>query len=161
MGFPDGQLCWLWDGEFSRVDVETNLVERVPANGTQVSAEGFTVGWDGTDVVIWNLNEGESGRVPFVEATFTLQSLQISPDGSRFVYLLGNTCVPNTGTRSIVVMGSLADQTQTVLLDSENLTYTYVQWENDALLLLTTTDGHEQHYDLNTNELISLTPPAP
>ena len=34
-------------------------------------------------------------------------------------------------------------------------------WENAGLLLMLDTDGYQWHYDLDKNELIQLTPPAP
>lgn len=159
-GAPDGAPCSLWDYDFSRVDVTTGAVEQVPGNGIQVNADEITLGWDEQEIVIWDLNAGEIGRVPFANANFQLHSLQMSPAGDQFFYILGNDCW-GIQTESLVVLVSLADLTQTILVEAATPGYNSAQWESDTSIYLVSTDGYAWYYDLATNELIQATPSAP
>lgn len=149
---PDGMLCGLLNTGFSRVNVDTGVREYVPGYGTVFNDDGILVGWQNQEIVLTDLDGPEITRTPFPVLGYTLQSMQMSPAGDRFVYTLSETCDPAQGN-TIIVLYHLADNSQTILAESAAPGYLYAEWESPTQITILDTDGTQWHYNLETGVL--------
>jgi hypothetical protein len=157
---PDGMACGLWHPGFSRVNVETGQLERLSGNGTMVNADELLYTWQDDELIILDLNGDELLRTPMIMENYFLQSLQMSPSGDRVVYVQSEHCNPTEG-RSVVVLFTLENQSQTILVESDAPGHAVAIWETDDMLLLWNNEGNEWNYNLQTNELIPIVLPTP
>jgi hypothetical protein len=114
---PDGMVCGLLNTGFSRINVETGAREYVPGNGMAFNENGILIGWTDQKIVLTDLNGGEIARTPFAVKGYTLQAVQMSLAGDRFVYTLSETCDPAQGN-TVIILYNLADHSQTILVES-------------------------------------------
>ena len=110
--------------------------------------------WAESGVVVWDVNESEAIlRVPASLADGERGPIAWSPDSQALVYLQVASFCPLAG-KSTMAQASLADGSQTLLVESEAPTFGGVAWETPGQLRLTDEKGSEWRYDFARNELV-------
>ena len=151
-GSPDGMVCGLLNTGFSRFDVETGALEPVPGSGHSYNDTGILAGWDGTDMVVIDINGGETGRYPFPMENATLQSYQLSPSGEHLAYILSAGCAWEPGN-TMAVLVKLTDGSQTVIAESSEPGFLTVAWDESNTIVLVDSDGGSWTYNVSTGSL--------
>jgi hypothetical protein len=152
-GGPDG--CGAaWQKPYLRLEISTLAVEEL--GGGVLSPDGAKLAtWQGTELVIWDVNEGnELGRIsPNVVNTETgTGALAWSPDSQALVYVQPESYCPLSG-RSVVVRVDLPALEQTVLLESESPTFGSARWDTAGELILSDESGAKWVYAFETGDL--------
>ena len=147
-GGPDG-ACSPWSPPVLRLDPLTLVTEKLES-ALASSQRDRIVGTQGQDIVIWDIEAGELGRLtprtPWTNARFAW-----SPDGGAFAYLQSEHVCPPFG-RSSVTLVSVAELAQTARLDSEH-GFGSLRWEQPGAVVLTDAEGREWRLDATTGEL--------
>jgi hypothetical protein len=149
-GVPDG-LCGYWTAPIQRVDIVTQRVE--PVGGGQLSPDKTRLAiWQGVEIVIWRLDDGEMARIPArLRAAFP-GAIAWSPDGQSLAYLQTELdCLPYG--KSSVTRLHLADQAQDLLFESEAHGFGGLTWDAPYRITLVDDQGNRWRYNLESREL--------
>lgn len=112
--------------------------------------------WLNQEIVVWDLNEGEIGRVAKFDPQGLAGPIAWSPDSQSLVYVQFASYCPLSGM-SYVVRLDLPNLENNVLVQSETPTFAGVQWLTADTLELSA-DAGTWHYQLLTQELTKQTP---
>ncbi len=150
-GVPDG--CGYWTPPFLRLDVQSLEIEFLGGGG--LSPDGTKLAtWQGQQLLLWDLNEGEIGRVEAAFSGFEVGPLAWSPDSQAVVYLQIETFCPLSGASHLVLL-ELADLKQTSLLDTQEHTFATLVWDTPSELRLMDEQGRGWRYNFETKEISS------
>lgn len=148
--WPDGG-CGYWERPLIRLDLADQSIQRL--DGGPLSPDGTKLAmWEGTNIVIWDLDDGEIARAPAqLEAGFR-GPIAWSPDGESLVYLqTEEDC--NPFARSYMIRLELPELNADLLLESESLAFTRVTWDDPDRIELTSWDGNTWRYEFESGEL--------
>lgn len=146
-GVPDG--CGFWQPPIRRLDATTGAVQDM--GGGWVSPDGTQIAtWLDRALVLWDVDQGELGRLPAADPAHPLVAASWSPDGRAYAYLQApSPCGPGAAGKSTVVRVEAADLTQSVLLEAESPTFAGLAWEAAGEIRLVDSDGREYILDEN------------
>jgi hypothetical protein len=147
-GVPDG--CGFWTRPYKRADVSTGETEWL-GEGPLSPDETMLATWQEGEIVIWDLNEGEAGRVSTGTPNSQQGPIVWSPNGLSLAFLQSTSFCPSG--RSSVFRVDLADLEARLLLESEEPGFVGLTWEEAEQLRLFTAEGQEWRYDFATGEL--------
>lgn len=155
-GGPEGN-CTDWEPSFLRLD--TTSLDKMDLGAGPISPDRRKIAtWQGQELVVWDINQGELGRVPAIVPDATTGSIAWSPDSQALVYLQYTSLCPSAGEKSYVVHVNLTNFEQVLLLKSDKPTFASVKWETSRELKLL--GGYrygetrkEWSYNLDTREL--------
>ncbi|HET7091003.1 MAG TPA: hypothetical protein VFL17_20415 [Anaerolineae bacterium] len=149
-GVPDG-ICSYWEPSSVSFDVVTGKTEylgygpRSP-DGTKMAA------WRDRELVIWDINAGEVGRVSVRAMGFVDGPIAWSPDSQALAYVRTTDYCPPRG-KSYIGRVDLPGLRHTLLLESETPSFEGIQWDVLGQLRLFDEEGREWHYDFATEQL--------
>jgi hypothetical protein len=148
-GVPDG--CGYWERPNIRVDTIHREVERL--GGGPVSPDrSKLVTWVGQELVAWDVDGGETARVPAAAPDSGAGPIAWSPDSESLVYVQSASYCPLSG-KSYVVRVDWSELRQTLLLESETPTFGGVSWDVPGELSLFDGQGKEWRYSFVTQKL--------
>ncbi|MDQ2690866.1 MAG: hypothetical protein M3Y68_02420 [Chloroflexota bacterium] len=154
-GVPDG-CGGYWQRPILRYEISTSGTEEL--GGGPLSPDGTKLAtWQGKDLVIWDVNEGEElGRVSYDIANLELESgpgaIVWSPDNQALVYMLVESYCPLSG-QSAIVHVDLSTLEQSVVLESETPTFGDAVWTEAEEITLFDESGNQWVYTFETREL--------
>jgi hypothetical protein len=154
-GVPDG--CGYWSRPISRVDTTDWSIEEL--GGVAQSQDGTRLaGWSDEDLVIWDIDGEEIGRVEIARRNLSRGPIVWSPEGNSIAYLLAeHFCVPGSENESTVGVVDVSDFSAEVLLTSNSPAYQDIAWYGSEQLVLADGLGGRWFLDLATGS-ISETP---
>lgn len=138
-----------------RLDVFSQ--ESFPLGGGHLSPDGTKLAmWDGDDIVIWDLDRGEIGRVRSLAPDFFAGEIAWAPDSQSLVYLQTELdCAPGYGISYLILM-DLGKMSQTLLVKYPPPGFGGVAWNSPGQITLWDGDGNYWTYDLSTKEKLFL-----
>ena len=155
-GTPDG--CGYWAGSLLRFDIQDQQTE--PLGGGPQSPDGKKLAtWQGAEVVVWDVDQGELTRKPAVMPNLSPGPIVWSPDSQALVYLQIATPCPPAG-KSYGVRLDVATLKQTLLFTSERPTFAKISWKLADHLTLTAENEQHWRYTFSTQNLEQLPPNA-
>lgn len=145
-GVPDG--CGYWTRPLSRVDLLEGSVAVL--GGGPASPDGRLLAvWDERDLVVYDIDGGEIGRVEATDPAAALGPIAWSPDGRALTYLqAGAFCVPGASGMTTVAGVDFPSMSSRVWLRSADPAFQLVAWEEPETLLLEDDTGEQWRYDL-------------
>jgi len=151
-GVPDG--CGYWERPILRL--EPISLNTAYLGAGPLSPDGARLAtWQERELVVWDIDGGEVGRIPAIALDAEIGPIAWSPDGRALAYLQVASYCPVSG-KSYLVRANLPKLEQALLLESEAPTFGSVQWEVPDQLRLFDGNGEEWRYDLRTQELSPL-----
>jgi hypothetical protein len=145
-GGPDGG-CAYWEPPLFRLD--TTLMSKETLGMGSLSPDGKKLAtWQGQELVISDIDTGESGRIPAIATDANIGPIAWSPDSQAFVYLQNTSICPSSSDKSYVTRVDLPEFKQTLLLESQTPIYVGVKWDTPGGLRLFDTNGNESFYCL-------------
>jgi len=149
-GVPDG--CGYWERSILRLDVTQWGLEKLGRG--PLSPDGLKLAtWQGMELVVWDIDGGEIGRV-LASAPQSLDGpIAWSPDSKSLVYLQYASDCPFVSGKSNVVRLDLPELSAEILVESEAPSFGGVEWEFPDALRLFDENGVEWGYDFKTEEL--------
>jgi hypothetical protein len=148
-GVPDG--CGYWERPTIRLDV-TSLNKEYLGAGPRSPEGGKIATWQGQELVVWDINEGEIARAPAVVSDAETGPIAWSPDSRALIYVQFASYCPLSG-KSHVVRLDLPELKQTLLLESEKPTFGSVSWNVPDELELFDENGKQWRYGFATQQL--------
>lgn len=147
-GTPDG--CGYWTRPISRFDTASSTTQDL--GGGPQSGDGSRLAtWQNGELVVWEIDGEEVGRVAAAVPEHALGPIVWSPDNQSLVYLQADQfCVPNQST---LVLVNPADMSSQVLLTSESPAYQDVAWYGPDQLVLADGQGGRKFLVVATGEL--------
>jgi hypothetical protein len=156
-GIPDG--CGPWVRPITRLDT-ANAATVTLGSGWPSPDGAYLATWLKQELVLWDRNGEELGRLPAVAGQTTLAALSWSPDSRALVYLQApSPCVPEAATTSSVVQVTAPDAHQTLLLATQSSHFRDIAWDAPSTVRLIDTDGGHWLLDVTTLKLTTATPP--
>ncbi|MFZ5882621.1 MAG: TolB family protein [Chloroflexota bacterium] len=149
-GYPEGCGTYLVPFIY-RLDVSSQA--SVPVGGGHLSPDGTKLAmWDGDDIVIWDLDRGEIGRVRSLVPDFFAGEIAWSPDSQSLVYLQAEfDCAPHYG-ETYVVRLDFDKNSQTLLIKYPPPGLGGVDWFTPGQITLRDGDGNYWTYDFSTRD---------
>jgi hypothetical protein len=149
-GVPDG--CGFWQQPIRSVEVATLMVTEL-GGGTRSPDNRWLATWQGDDLVIWEINEGEFARGPALVEEAVRGPVVWSPDSQSLLYLQQASECPLTGPTYLVHANPFSGE-QHAQLVSEQPLFNRVTW--DALEQITLYDelGNPWRYDVRLEQLL-------
>ncbi|HXQ33982.1 MAG TPA: hypothetical protein VN843_08225, partial [Anaerolineales bacterium] len=137
-GTPDGGCGNYLSLPIYRLDSITQ--EIIAIDGSQISPDQTKLAmwqWQENEIVIWDLDRGEIGRIQGLAHTMFNGAIAWSPDGQSLVYLQTTyECAPDYGTTYVTRL-DLAEMSQTILLEFESPGFGAISWETpDGIILM-------------------------
>lgn len=148
-GVPDG--CGYWTPPYLRIDV-TSMRSEMLGGGMLSPDRARLATWQGQELVLWDIDGGEIGRVSVLFPDLESGPLAWSPDGQALVYLQVETFCPLAGVSNLVLL-ELPDLKQSLLLASPQQSFGAVFWEVPSELRLLDEQGKEWRYNFNTKKI--------
>jgi hypothetical protein len=149
-GVPDG-LCSYWQPPLRRLSVTSAEFEEL-GMGPRSPDGGRLATWQGSDLVVWSLDEGEIFRAPLEPSDAVPGEIAWSPNGESLVFLQTDQYCSLAGN-SMVVRISFPEPEPEILLQSTEPFFLGVTWNEPGALLLTDAQGNAWRYDLVTEDL--------
>ena len=150
-GVPDG-LCGYWEPPLLRLDVP-NVNSEYLGIGPLSPDNTKLAAWQDTNLVVWNLDEGEIARSPALPADAVRGPIVWSPDGEALVYLQTEDYCSPSG-KSYVVWLNLPELNPELLIESTTPTFIGATWDDPDRINLSDEDGKVWMYDFGTKELL-------
>ncbi len=148
-GVPDG--CGYWEPPIISFDVTTQKKEYL-GNGPR-SPDGTKIAaWQNQELVIWDVNMGEIGRVAMRESGQAAGPMAWSSNSRALAYVRTTDPCPPRG-KSYVGRIDLTELKQTILLASEAPSFEGVEWDGPNRLRLFDEEGKKWQYDFATHRL--------
>ncbi len=151
---PDG-LCGYWERSLvqfrilNRVKREISLGPLSP-DKTRIAFSGGS--W-GTDLTLWDINEGRLGRVPVKVSGGLIQDIAWAPDGKALAYLqVEEVCGP-PGQSSIVRL-DVENLQQEILITADSPGFRDLSWKQPDIISLVDENGANWTLTLSTLELV-------
>ncbi|MFO7661587.1 MAG: hypothetical protein R6X18_03230 [Chloroflexota bacterium] len=150
-GLPDG--CGFWTRPVSRVDTTDWSIEEL--GGVALSQGGDKLaGWDGPELVMWDVDGKETGRIEVAREDAAKGPIVWSPGDEYVAYLLAKQfCVPDTDNESTVVIVDVSDMSEEVLLTSDSPAHQDIAWYGPEQLILADGLGGRWFLDVATGEV--------
>lgn len=147
-GVPDG--CGYWERPVTRLDL--TALHKETLGGAYRSPDGRKIAaWQERELVIWEVNGSEAARFPAM-AQVNIGPVAWSPDSQALVYLQLDSFCPVSG-KSYLVHVDLLSLQQTLLLESEEPTFSSVVWSAPDVLNLFDENGRQWIYTLSARQL--------
>jgi len=143
-GVPDG--CGYWERPIIRLDMTSMTKENLGAGPLSPDKTKIAT-WQGQELVIWDINDGEVGRIPAIALGAETGPIAWSPDGRALAYVQFASYCPLSG-KSYVVRVDLPELEQTLLLESQMPTFGSIKWDSSSQLMLSDENDKEWRYDL-------------
>lgn len=149
-GVPDG--CGFWLKPISVVDTLSRQSEEL--GGGVLSPDGRSLAlWQAPDLVVWQLDEGETARSPRVVQELPPGPIAWAPDGSSLAYLqFSGVCQPEPP--SYLVLVSLGSSDSRTLLTSSDPVLGGLEWRDAGIITLWDEAGQRWEYDLAQSRLL-------
>jgi hypothetical protein len=151
-GVPDGG-CWHWERSIYQLDVVTQ--KTVLLGGGPLSRDKTRLAiWQAEDLVIWDLDKGELGRVAAAIPGVMIGPISWSPDSQSLAYLQAESpsgCLPSD--KSYLIRFDISNLEQNILLESETPIFINLIWDIPNRIKLTDEQGKKWQYNLVTKEL--------
>lgn len=153
-GYPGGCGNYIMPAIY-RLDTVTQT--SIMVGGAHISPDETRLAmWDGDDIVIWDLDRGEIGRVRSLVPGFLAGEIAWAPDSQSLVYLQTEfDCAPDYGVSYLILM-DLGKMSQTLLVKYPPPGFGGVDWHSAAQVTLWDGDGNYWTYDLSTKEKLFL-----
>jgi hypothetical protein len=149
-GVPDG-LCGYWARPIHVADVETRATRFVGSG--HASPDGTMLAfWEDNAIVVWSLDKGEVARLAAVVSAPFPNEIAWSPDSRALVYLQTTGNCISSGT-SYVTHLEVTGLQQTLILQSEIPSFTWLAWEVPDSLNLIDNQGKRWELNLTSREL--------
>ena len=148
-GVPDG--CGYWERPIIRLNV-TSLSKEYLGAGPRSPDGGKIAAWQGRELVVWDINNGEMARVQAIAPDAETGAIAWSPDSRALAYVQFASYCPLSG-KSYVLRVDLPELEETLLLESETPTFGSAKWDVSRELRLFDENGKEWRYNLRTQEL--------
>ena len=156
-GVPDGGRGSCWDRSLIQLDVKSGDIEHL-GRIWGLSPDGTVIAmwqWQGDDVILWSLDEGEIGRAPVVVPDAEVCEIAWSPEGQALAYLQSPCPFCGPAQFSVVHL-DLRGLKQTVLVELEEYFGVGIGWDTANQIKLWGYEGGkrvEMVFDLATGEL--------
>lgn len=149
-GVPDG--CGFWLKPFSVADTLSRQAEDL--GGGVLSPDGRSMAlWQSPDLVVWQLDEGETARIPRAVQELPPGPTVWAPDGSALAYLqFSGDCQPEPP--SYLVLVSLGSRESITLLTLSDPVLGGLEWRDAGILTLWDEAGQRWEYDLAQSRLL-------
>jgi hypothetical protein len=145
--------CGFGYNPISRVDT-TDWTATDLGSGLLSSDGTRLVLWDARDLVVYEVDGGEIGRVAAAEPELFPGPIAWSPDSLSLAYVqAGAFCVPGQSGDTTVVRVDLPAMTSQIILQSSSPAFQSVAWEEPGILELFDDNGAHWRYDLAAEEL--------
>jgi hypothetical protein len=133
--------------------LDTVTQERFPLGGGHLAPDGTKLAmWQGDDIVIWDLDRGEIGRVRSLAPDFFAGEIAWSPDSQSLLYLQTEfDCAADYGTTYVVRL-DFATLSQTLLIKYPPPGFGGVNWNVPGQITLQDGEGNYWIYDFSTKE---------
>lgn len=153
-GYPGGCGNYIMPAIY-RLDTVTQT--SIMVGGAHISPDETKLAmWDGDDIVIWDLDRGEIGRVRSLVPGFLAGEIAWAPDSQSLVYLQTEfDCAPDYGVSYLILM-DLGKMSQTLLVKYPPPGFGGVNWHSVGQVTLWDGDGNYWTYDLSTKEKLFL-----
>ena len=150
-GVPDG--CGYWSRPISRVD--TTDWTTADLGGGHVSPDELLLAtWDERDLVVYEIDGQETGRVAAAADALALGPIAWSPDSRSLAFVQAQMfCIPGQSGSTTVGRVDVPSLTSRVLLRSEDPAFQDVIWAEPEWLRLTDDQGREWLFDIAGGEL--------
>jgi hypothetical protein len=148
-GGPDG--CGYWERPLLRLDLTSLNNEYLGAGPRSPGGERIAT-WQGQDLVVWDINDGEIARAPANVSDAETGPIAWSPDSRALVYVQFASYCPLSG-KSYVVRLDLPESKQTLVLESEKPTFGSVSWHVADELELLDENGKPWRFSLAAQQL--------
>lgn len=150
-GAPDG--CGYWSRPTSRVD--TTDWTTADLGGGPLSPDGLLLAvWDERDLVVYEVDGEEVGRVAAAADALALGPIAWSPDSRSLAFVQAAMfCIPGQSGATTVGRVDVPSLTSRVLLRSEDPAFQDVKWDEPEMLRLTDDQGREWLFDIAGGEL--------
>lgn len=147
--------CGYWAGSIIRFDVTTQEIARL-GGGPMSPDQMKLITWQGNDLVVWDIDQGETGRVPAYAGSFGPGPVVWSPDSQAVATLQVASYCPISGASNVVRL-DLSDLQPRLLLTSADPTFAGLAWNTAGAINLVDGIGGEWVYTFATAALT----PAP
>ncbi|MBM3121170.1 MAG: hypothetical protein FJZ97_03155 [Chloroflexi bacterium] len=149
-GVPDG--CGFWLKPFSVADTLSRQAEEL--GGGVLSPDGRSLALvQAPDLVVWQLDEGETARIPLAALELPPGPIVWAPDGASLAYLqFGGNCQPEPP--SYLVHVSLGSRESRTLLTSSDPVLGGLEWKDAGIITLWDEAGQRWEYDLAQSRLL-------
>jgi hypothetical protein len=148
-GFPDG--CGYWQRPIIRFDTTDETLEFL--GGGPVSPDETKLAtWQDQELVVWDIDNGEIGRVSMAVPNVPVGAIVWSPDSQSLIYFQVTSYCPLSG-KSYIVSLDLPDLNTNLVLESEMPTFSGATWDTADEIILFDEDGKEWKYNFLTEEL--------
>jgi hypothetical protein len=149
-GYPGGCGNYIMPAIY-RLDTVTQ--ESVLLGGGHLSPDGTKLAmWQGDEIVIWDLDLGEVGRVQNLVPEFFPGEIAWAPDSQSIVYLQTEfDCARDYGI-SYVIHVDIGKMSQTLLIKYPPPGFGVVDWYSPGQITLQDGDGNYFNYDFFTRE---------
>jgi WD40-like Beta Propeller Repeat len=151
-GVPDGGLCEIFVRSMFRIDPGAGILEYTPGWGKITADHKTMIIPSEGEFVLWDLDAGEVGRIPYKIPDAYLTNYELAPDKESLVYIQTENCV-DPHSKSYLVKLDLATLEQDLLLEADNPPLSGVSWENPDQLIIYKVGPSEWVYDLTTGKL--------
>ena len=148
-GVPDG--CGYWMPPIKRFDVANQKVEEIGKGHLSPEKTRLAFWWE-SEIVIWSLDDGEIARIPVLVQDVFENQIAWSPDGDSIVYLQTDLECQSFGMSYITKL-DLIELKQTLLVESETPTISWLSWDDPDQLTIVDFQGDQWRFDLFSNEL--------
>ena len=149
-GVPDG-ICGYWEQPIISFDVARAEVEYL-GYGPR-SPDGMKIAaWGDRELVLWDINAGEIGRVPVRVVGNVEGPIAWSPDSQALAYVRTTDYCPPRG-KSYIGRVDLPGLQHAVLLESETPSFESIQWDTPGQLRLLDEEGKVWRYEFATQQL--------
>jgi hypothetical protein len=149
-GIPDG--CGVWLPPFSVVDTLLRQV-RTLGEGVRSPDGGSLALWEGSDLVVWQVDEGETARFPSAVQDLPPGPIAWAPDGSALAYLqFDGVCQPEAPSH--LVRADLASRDFRILHTSSDPVLGGLEWRQADVISLWDAAGLRWEYTLAQGKLL-------
>ena len=133
---------------------DTLTQESMMVGGGHISPDKTKLAmWEKQEIVIWDLDQGEVGRMQSLERVRFNGEISWSPDSQSIVYLQTEwDCAPDYGETYLTRL-NLTDMSQDLLLEHETPGFGGVSWDTMDQLTLRDGDNNEWIYSSSSEEL--------
>lgn len=149
-GVPDGG-CWYWRPRVFLLDPSTNQTELIGSGPISPDTKKMAL-WQGKEIVVWDTDSGEIGRLEIVIPQAANGPIVWSPDSQSLVYLLNDSDCAPTGN-SYLVRLDIERLSQSLILDSEEPRFVDAVWKELNWLELRDVENKLWRYDFSDQTL--------
>lgn len=150
-GVPDGS-CAPWNPPITRYDTSSGQNELLGPGIFSPDMNKLVV-WDDDEIMVWDINGEEAGKVEIFDPETAIITTAWSPDSQSFIYLQNENRCPPYGSSTLVQV-NLPVLDQALILETQNPVFSDLRWENSERIDLFDSDGNIWFFYLESGELI-------